>query len=243
MAAAPAKNAKASSTVKTIPVAAKSIDFQAQLPNEKLAALLNSLESNEEDSTKIVHISSAYDHEGADLIALEAAIFAATQERKDVLLIDVNPTSRTITQTYGLTPTISLDQLILEGADGDAPLLRIENTSCVYAKLEANEHSANLLYNTRQLKELLSEFRSFYDIIIIHSQNSIKTGVAGILAPLVDHSVIVIEADRTRHQVVKELADSITSNGGTLAGTIMSGRKYYIPRWLYKLFFNSESRD
>jgi len=232
-------------SLKDIPIQTVDIQTKTRLPNGKIAALLGALENEEKvpQSGAIIHITSAYDREGADLIALETALFAAHQEGKKTLFIDANPGTKNAATKAGLRPDTSLDECILDSSKSHAALLHINNTSCMYAKFSAQDSSGNLLLNTRILKELLNELRGEYDLVVVHSQDSIKSGVASILAPLADTSLIVIQADRTRMPVVQELIEIIKASGGSIAGTVMSGRKYYIPGWVYKLLFNVKSRD
>jgi len=226
-----------------IPVQSVDVSIKPRLSKGKLASLLASIKKNSANESITLHITSTHAREGSDCIALEAAIFAAMQEGDNVLFIDVNPTAKSYAAKSALNPNVSLDQYVLDGIKDEAPLIHVSAMPLVYTKLAANDHSGNLLYNTRVFKELLTQFKTSYDLIIVHSEGALKSGVGTILAPLVDNNVIVVQADRARHPVVKELIDTITESGGKIAGTIMSGRKYYIPKIIYKLFFNPESRD
>ena len=243
MARSTVKKGTKTTAIKDIPMQTVNASIDARLPNAKLSTMLSALENNVSNEATIIHITSAYQSEGVERIALEAALFAATQEEENVLFIDVTPRDSGLASESGLNPAISLDQFVLDGVSDQAPFLHVQDTSLVFTKLTAREHSGNLLFNTRQLKELLTQLKSAYDLIIINSEDSIKTGAASALASLVDNSVIVIEANRTRMPVIEELVDTITNSGGKIAGTVMSGRQYYIPKWVYKLFFNTETRD
>ncbi len=230
-------------TFNEIPALTVKSDISVTLPRVKIATILGAIDNNISTEANIIHVTSAYNREGSEQIAFETALFAASQNGKNVIFININPGEKSIANKAGLNPDISLDQFVLDGMTGKAPLMHIEGTSFVYTKLEAEEQNANLLYNTRQLKEVLAYFKTSYDLIIIHSKNAIQSGTAATFAPLSDSSIIVIKADRTRQPVVRELIDIITNSGGKIAGTVMSGRRYYIPKWVYKLFFNADSRD
>lgn len=234
---------KSSKVANNIPVQVVDVKIDANLAQAKLSTMLGALENNVSNEATALHITSAYDREGAERIALESALFAATQEGKNVLFIGVNPTEKSLALRAGLTPPISLDQFVLDNVSDKAPLIQISNTSLFYTKLQAEDQSGNLLYNARQLKELMTYFKTSYELIIIHSENAIKSGSASTLASIVDKNLIVIQADRTRQPVAQQLIDMISNSGGNIAGTVMTGRQYYIPKWVYKLFFNTESRD
>lgn len=236
-------NTKTNKVTDGIPVATIDTTITANLSKGKLASILSAVKKNISNEATTIHITSTYAREKADHIALDAAIFAANQEGDNVLLIDIDPVNNNYAVKNNLIPAISLDQFILDEITDQPPLLKLGIMPLTYAKLAAQDHSGNLLFNTRQLKELIAHFKASYNLIIIHSENAMKSGAASILAPLVDGTIIVVQADRTRFPVVKELVENITESGGKIAGTIMSGRRYYIPKFIYGFLFNPESRD
>jgi hypothetical protein len=54
------------------------------------------------------------------------------------------------------------------------------------------------------------------------------------LSVLVDASILVIRAETTRAAVASRFRDAILEAGGTLAGFVFVGRRFYVPRWLYR---------
>ncbi len=217
---------------------------KAHLPDMKLASLVNGFDHETAEGQGVaIHITSAYKKEGADHIAIEAAIFAAKKEEKSVLILDIEPDAKGAAIKYGLNPEVTLDAYILDGDRQETPFVNIANTKCVYAKIDADNNSSSLLFNTRQLKRIINEAKSLYDLVIIRSANALQRSTAATLAPLVESTIIAIKADRTRYQVVKELVDLVQDNGGKVTGTVMTNRRYYIPKLLYALFFNADNRD
>ncbi len=235
-----------------LPVQITDIEFVQTLPTGELAAILGAIENatapKETNTTnRLVHFTSTYSGESADVIAVETAFFAATQEGKKVLIVDVAPYEKNICAQYGLRPQISLDQyaLSLEGNThaAKAPIINIKNTELSYAVLFSEGKQKDRSFNTKIAKEVFSTLRNFYDVIIVHSEGSLKSGVAASLAPLTDGTLLVIQAERTRTPVAKELVETIRNSGGEIIGSVMSNRKYYIPQWLYGLLFKTQGRD
>ena len=54
------------------------------------------------------------------------------------------------------------------------------------------------------------------------------------LSGLVDASVLIIRAEGARPAVAVRYRDAILKAGGNLAGFVFVGRRFYIPRWLYR---------
>jgi Mrp family chromosome partitioning ATPase len=56
------------------------------------------------------------------------------------------------------------------------------------------------------------------------------------LAPLVDGFVLVVEANKTKKEHIKNLERVIEFANGQVAGYVLNKRDYVIPRWLYSKF-------
>lgn len=83
-------------------------------------------------------------------------------------------------------------------------------------------------------RALLDDLRKRYDLILV-SASIPSEGVAAFhLTTIVDANLIVIRAERSRALSVKHLRDAILDAGGAIAGFAMTGRKYYLPEWIYK---------
>jgi Mrp family chromosome partitioning ATPase len=50
----------------------------------------------------------------------------------------------------------------------------------------------------------------------------------------VDGVVLVVEAEKTRWQVVENLKEKIQNVGGNIIGVVFNKRRFYIPEALYK---------
>lgn len=51
---------------------------------------------------------------------------------------------------------------------------------------------------------------------------------------LVDHAVLVVEAESTRMPVVAEFCDRLASQNAPIAGIVFNKRRFYIPRFIYR---------
>ena len=58
---------------------------------------------------------------------------------------------------------------------------------------------------------------------------------AAILAPLVDGVVLVVEAEKTRWEVVSQAKRTLEESGGRILGAVLNRQRYHIPPALYGL--------
>ncbi len=73
-----------------------------------------------------------------------------------------------------------------------------------------------------------------YDFVILDLPSLLDDSSASMLARLADQVILVIEAERVRWQVLKNVCEKLTVAGVVIKGAILNKRKYYIPTWLYR---------
>ena len=54
------------------------------------------------------------------------------------------------------------------------------------------------------------------------------------MASMVDGTVLVVEAEKTRWPVAVNVKERIKQSGGKVLGIAFNKRQYYIPGWLYR---------
>jgi hypothetical protein len=54
------------------------------------------------------------------------------------------------------------------------------------------------------------------------------------LAPNVDTTLLVVEAERTRSVVAQNLRDRVLDVGGAIGGVVLNKQRYYIPNFIYR---------
>ncbi len=91
-----------------------------------------------------------------------------------------------------------------------------------------------LRVNKEVLLALFAELANRYEMIIIDAPPLQQNSTCVRLAPLVDGSMMVMRAEQTRRSVVEHLKEQLLGVGGSLYGVIMTGRKFYIPRVIYR---------
>ena len=89
-----------------------------------------------------------------------------------------------------------------------------------------------------QLAQGLAEFEGNLAIItssgVLRDAAAQYTGANGI--------VLVVQAERTRAPVLLEIMQQINAQGGNIIGAVLTERKFYIPKRLYKLFYHRQQK-
>jgi Mrp family chromosome partitioning ATPase len=220
-----------------------SIDLACSLPPSELAKLYRTIEAALPDMpNRAVQFVSAYESEGADAIAFEMAIIAARLIGKRVLFIDTSPASARVRQQETLTTNpVPLDTLLLTGRPPHEAIAQVAGTELYVAMLHAREDQDYPSASLTALEAAIDNLRPSFDLIVVDSPAILTDAFSMALAKLVDGSILVVEAERTRAPVALECKRLIDSAGGRIIGSILNRRRYYIPKFLYRLLYPQTS--
>jgi Mrp family chromosome partitioning ATPase len=82
----------------------------------------------------------------------------------------------------------------------------------------------------------LQALRHSFDFILIDCSSLAASGDAAMFAPSVEGVVMVVEADRTRKDQVRNSINTIKSADGNFLGCVLNKRSYTVPGWIYNRF-------
>lgn len=91
------------------------------------------------------------------------------------------------------------------------------------------------LHNHTAASGFMGELKSRFNLLLIDASPVSVSPDSVILSRYTDSVVLVIEAERTRWQVVESLRNKIERNGGNVRGVVFNKRKYHIPKAIYRL--------
>lgn len=201
--------------------------FNGDIKKAELVRLYGAIENHIKNTPRpIVHFVSAYRDEGSSPLSYGLAQLIAEQSEKNVLYID------TLQNAAHHKLSGSLQSLFKnpEAYVALAPKLS-------YATLQQDELQLEIFPNGDDVRLLLAHIKEKFDFVIINTDGIISEGLMIPLVSHVDGHVLIVEADRTRSPVIAEVKSLLSSNGGTIIGSILNKRKFYIPTWLYKTLF------
>jgi Mrp family chromosome partitioning ATPase len=82
--------------------------------------------------------------------------------------------------------------------------------------------------------EMLKGTEAQYDIVLIDSPPVLETADTLVLGQLVPQTVLVVEAARTRYEVLERAKSELAQANMVLVGTVLSKQRRYIPNWIYR---------
>lgn len=83
-------------------------------------------------------------------------------------------------------------------------------------------------------RDCITRWRSEYEYVIMDCPSLSWSGDATGITRLVDGTLLVVEANRTRKQQLQHAERQLQLAGGHVIGYILNKRRYLIPDWIYR---------
>ena len=80
----------------------------------------------------------------------------------------------------------------------------------------------------------LQTLRYVFDYVLLDCPSLKSSGDAALFAEAVNAVIVVVEAERTRKEQVRNTLQTIESANGNLIGCVLNKRQYPVPNWLYQ---------
>lgn len=87
------------------------------------------------------------------------------------------------------------------------------------------------------LPHLIKALKQEFDLILIDGGAVMNSPYLLFAAQHVDSVVMVVQAGKSRRQVVQLASEQLSKSGANVIGAIMNRRKFYIPKMIYRRFF------
>ena len=111
---------------------------------------------------------------------------------------------------------------------------RINEPPIAISQLNASKESLPALLSSPRILNTLRHMRKRYDWIFIDTP-SIGNGMdAGLVSPVADGTVIVVNAGSVRWQVLRNAVTQLSAQQGNVLGVALNNRRYVIPDFVYR---------
>ena len=170
---------------------------------------------------QLIAVTSASRGEGVSYIVSSLATQLSLQYLSSVAIMDAT----TLTDYSGGPQSIGDhfakrdSQYVFQGTDDDSHTPKV---------------AAAYWYADRDFRlRCMQELRRRFNYVLFDCPPPKTSGELYSLAPLVDGIVLVVEANKTKKESIKNLERMIEFANGHIAGYVLNKRDYVIPRWLY----------
>lgn len=181
----------------------------------------------------VVLIASAVHGEGASTVAREIASLLCRDGSAQGVLVDANLRSPSQHLAFRLERTGGLAELATQGLAPEAAVRHDPGSTLAVVTAGRPAGSPTSILGLAPFKAAIEQFRARFDWVIIDGPPITVYSDAAILAPLVDGVVLVVEAEKTRWEVVSQAKRTLEESGGLILGAVLNRQRFHIPPALY----------
>lgn len=197
--------------------------------NSYLQLFLNGIQSVNNTSGKctVVALTSATPQEGVSYVTESFAVELARRTGKRTLIADADNLQQADMLQY--------NQVAKFCSQTNVPNLYVFSHDGEKKEAEITQHlqPKSRRGGLEQGLDNLQTLRFVFDYVFLDCSALNTSDAAALFAPSVDGVVVVVEAERTRKEQVRNALKTIETAKGNLLGCVLNKRRYSIPKWIY----------
>jgi capsular exopolysaccharide synthesis family protein len=172
--------------------------------------------------------------EGVSAVAANLAATLSRHNNEPVLLVDANIGHPSVHRIFKANLSPGLTDVLANGqSDGDViQSLPARNPHI----LSAGTTNGNLseIFDSDGFTKLLKSMKNRYRFLVIDIPALNEASSATRVASLCDGVVLVVEAERSRWEVIQRAKEELVKSNANVLGVVLNKRRFPIPGWLYQ---------
>jgi capsular exopolysaccharide synthesis family protein len=192
-----------------------------------------------QEPAKVITLTSSLRGEGKSTVSANLAVMFANAGKKTIL-VDCDLRKGVVHENFGLRLKPGILQYFNDTSLAPEAMLQtnaqIPNLSIISAGGIPDNPSE--LLDSPRLKTLLEFLRTRFEIILLDVPPILSLPDAGLVFPLVDQVVLVVQAGRTRRSDVLQAKAKLEQINAPLVGYVLTNVQYYMPKYLYSYYYN-----
>ena len=183
---------------------------------------------------RVLAITGSHDKEGVSTVAANLAATLARPGDGQVLLIDADLRHPSVHQIFEARLSPGLADILTNGQSSEGIIVSspVQNLRI----LSAGTADGNLseMFDSEGFTNLLNSVKKDYRFVVIDLPAVNEASWAVRLARLCDGVGLVVEAERSRWEVVQRTKELLVNSNANVLGVVINKRRFYIPEWLYR---------
>jgi polysaccharide biosynthesis transport protein len=168
-------------------------------------------------------VTSSQDGEGKSLTAANLAVVIA-QTGQRVVLVEADLRRPSLGQLFGVQSGVGLTSLLVDQQQATAAALRptrVQGLSLLPSG--PRQPNPSELLASHRMRDRLAELRELCDLVILDSPPVLPVSDPAVLARLVDGTLLVVDARRSRARATAESVQRLRQAGALVLGAVLNG--------------------
>ena len=212
--------------------------FSGSFPalREKLLAVYQSIHAAlASDKACVVAFMGSRPGEGTSTLARAFSQFVSAEMGKRVLLLDADHGFGRHDEAFGVRLELTCESAVAEGLSLEKALAHVAGEMLQVGSLTAPGTSLPGFTSSSAFRDVFSRLRESFDLILLDTPPVQESSDALLLMPEIDGVILVVEAEKTRWQVARNVCTKLKKQGGSILGVVLNRRRHYIPQFIYRL--------
>jgi len=193
------------------------------LPNAKRAAV------------KVVMVAATDHGEGCTTTAAILASTLAQSGGSKILLVDANLRTPALDEVFEPGQgykLIGLSDKVLAEAPLDQTIYETDIPNLYFMPCGKAVASPSYVFESEPIAQMLATLREQFEFIIFDGSPLRDYSESCFLAEKMDGVILVVEAERTKAEVLRKIRKDLESTGVNIIGVVLNKKKNYIPEYL-----------
>jgi capsular exopolysaccharide synthesis family protein len=193
------------------------------------------LPNSKHGATKVVMVAATDHGEGGTTTAAILASTIARSGSSKILLVDANLRTPALDEVFEQGQNhklLGLSDKVLSEAPLDQTIYQTDIPNLFFMPCGRTVTSPSYIFDSEPLTLMLSALREKFDFIIFDGSPLRDYSESSFLAGKMDGVILVVEAERTKIEVVRKIRKDLESTGVPILGVVLNKKRSYIPDYL-----------
>ena len=181
---------------------------------------------------KIVQLIAARQGTGTTRISRALASMCVNELGKRALIIDADVTAPHFSH-FGIEPNKTWADTLQRQESAVNAFYKVSQNGVHIMQAFDETQTSSAILEAREFASHVFELRRSFDLILIDSAAAEDSSDGIDLSTIVDGTLLVIGAEKTRWQVAQDIKDRIEERGGNLLGVLLNEIRFHIPAPIY----------
>lgn len=208
-----------------------------QFALESFRTLKNKMTAlKENEDLNVFLITGAADKVGTSMVTFNLGLILSFDlADKRILIVDANMANPSLGVAFDFPAEHpGLMDFLLRGYSLEMIIQKMPSSNLHFITSGKTESNIISPFDLERFRTFINEISKEYDFILIDSAPVLKSSHTRIISSKTHGVIIVVEANKTRWEVISEIKRQLNVNGAKLVGSFLNKRKFVIPKWAYR---------
>ncbi len=183
----------------------------------------------------IVQFASSQRGRESSKLILELAKLTAQRLNRKILLLAIGPVPYNLPNGAGKqAPDDYWEKAVQGGLVVEDLIHPIGDTGLSFCQIGNSKTNLPTFLDNPRFDVFMGLLRSRFDMVLVDCPPMAESSIAARIANTSDGVVFIVDAGKTRWQVVRNQIREVHANRGNVLGVVLNKRKFYIPDFIYK---------